>query len=76
MKMTPIISAAAALFVSTAALAGTDDFTKADANKDGKVMFQELTIIMPSISEDKFKAADVDGDGALSEKEFKKLVKM
>jgi len=76
MNKTPIIFAATALFVSTAALAGTDDFAKADVNKDGKVMFQELVVIMPSASEDKFKAADADGDGALSEIEFKKLVKM
>ncbi len=75
-KMTPIISAAAALFVSTAALASDAGFASADANKDGKVTLKELAEIMPGASKDSFKVADADGDGALSVKEFEVLIKM
>ncbi len=74
MKKTPILFVAA-LFVSTAAYAGSDNFDKADANGDGRVTFEELVAAMPGVTEDKFKAADTNGDGALSSEEYAAAMK-
>jgi len=69
MTKTPILFAAA-LFVSTAAFAGSDNFTKVDSDGDGRVTFEELVAAMPGVTADKFKAADTNGDDALSSEEY------
>ncbi len=39
---------------------------KADANKDGKVTFEELKAVRPELTQEKFKKMDHDGDGVLT----------
>jgi len=60
------------LFVSTAALAAAD-FATVDANADGMATWEEVAAAAPEISEDRFKAADADGNGSLSADEYAAL---
>jgi Ca2+-binding EF-hand superfamily protein len=39
---------------------------QADANGDGKVTYEELKAVRPQVTEERFKAADKNGDGVLS----------
>ena len=41
-----------------------------DANKDGKVTIEELTVIFINVTPEMFKQFDKSGDGVLDEKEF------
>lgn len=43
---------------------------RADADKDGKVTYDELKKIAPSLSEERFKVMDRNGDGSLSPEEM------
>jgi hypothetical protein len=70
MNMPSIAIASSALFLSAAAFAAEGDFTAADANADGVLTLEEAQIVMPNLTEDLFRAADVDGSGALSQSEF------
>lgn len=45
-------------------------FKDIDANKDGKVTIEELTVIFVNVTPEMFKQFDKDGDGVLDEKEF------
>jgi hypothetical protein len=57
-----------------AALAqGTDDFDKADANKDKWVSMEEAMAVYPTLTEDLFKQADANADGNLDSGEFTAL---
>jgi len=46
-------------------------FKDIDANKDGKVTIEELTVIFINVTPEMFKQFDKNGDGVLDEKEFK-----
>lgn len=39
---------------------------QADADKDGRITFEELKAVRPQVTEERFNAADKNGDGALS----------
>ena len=52
----------------------TTDFTKADANNDAMVSFDEARGPFPTLTEDLFKQADANGDGNLDEAEFTSLI--
>ena len=74
MNKIPYILAATALFVSSTAFAASADFAKVDANGDGRVTIEELSEAMPEVSEEKFKVADANKDGALSPEEFRAVI--
>jgi hypothetical protein len=67
---TPRIVALATLLLSTTAFAATGDFTKVDANADGKITLEEGMKLHTDWTADAFKALDKDGDGALSQAEY------
>jgi hypothetical protein len=46
-------------------------FEDVDANKDGKITIEELTVVFINISPEAFKQFDKNGDGALDKEEFK-----
>ena len=58
------------LTVSSAALAEGTSFQKADSNQDGFLSFDEITVVMPDMSEEVFKTADVNQDNLLDPVEF------
>ncbi len=43
-----------------------DAFRRADANRDGKVSYEELRARRPNVSQDAFNRMDTDGDGSLT----------
>ncbi|BAH74039.1 LysM peptidoglycan-binding domain-containing protein [Solidesulfovibrio magneticus] len=45
-------------------------FPKVDYNKDGRVIFEELIVIFPDLTVEEFLAADADGNGTLSDREY------
>lgn len=53
------------------AMANEMDFTKVDANGDGKITMEEATAAGWTWTDDQFKTADADGDGGLNAEEFK-----
>lgn len=59
-----------AFTVSSAALAQGMSFQTVDSNQDGFVSFDEITAAVPTVSEDLFKAADVNQDSLLDPEEF------
>jgi len=63
-----IALAAAAGFISTAALAA--DFSALDADGSGGLSFAEIQAAAPSVTAEEFAAADTDGTGELSRDEF------
>ena len=72
--------AAAALTVTSFGVAGamaqaggTDDFAKADANKDGAVDMTEAQGLYANLTQDLFTKADANADGKLDETEFASL---
>lgn len=48
-----------------------NSFEKADHNKDGKVIFEELIILYPDLTVEEFMAADSNRDGVLDPEEYK-----
>jgi hypothetical protein len=74
------IAAAAALAATTFGLSGAfaqtseDAFTKADANKDGAVSFEEALGAYPTLTQDLFNKADANADAKLDAAEFAALV--
>lgn len=52
---------------------GTDDFAKADANKDGSVDMTEAMGVYANLTQDLFTKADANADGKLDETEFASL---
>ena len=67
--------AATTFGVSGAFAQGTDDaFTKADANKDASVSFEEAMGVYPTLTQDLFNKADANADGKLDAAEFTALV--
>src|SRR5436190_16423737 len=71
MTHTPrIVAVAATLLLSSTAFATTSDFSKIDANADGKITLEEGMKLHPDWTAESFKALDKDGDGALSQAEY------
>ena len=71
---------AAALTATTLGVAGafaqaggTDDFAKADANKDGAVDMTEAMGVYPTLTQELFTKADANADGKLDAGEFASL---
>ncbi|WP_417667828.1 hypothetical protein [Roseibium sp.] len=62
-----------ALAVSGAAFAEGVSFEAADGDQDGYVSFEELSAVIPTVSEDVFKAADSDANNLLDQSEFAAL---
>ena len=75
MKKTTIIGAfMASLSVSGLALAATGDFSKIDANADGKLTLEEGMKMHPEWTAEAFKALDTNADGSLNELEYETAV--
>ena len=53
------------------ALAQAADWATTDINADGMVTMEEARVAGHAWSEDEFRAADSDGNGSLSEEEFR-----
>jgi pyruvate/2-oxoglutarate dehydrogenase complex dihydrolipoamide acyltransferase (E2) component len=51
-------------------------FKDIDANKDGKITIEELTVVFINVSPEMFKTMDKNADGALDEGEFQGASKM
>jgi hypothetical protein len=71
MTKSPRIAAlATTLLLSPAAFAATGDFSKIDANADGKITLEEGMKLHPDWTEAAFKALDTNADGSLNELEY------
>ena len=73
-KSPRIVALAATLLLSSAAFAATGDFSKIDANADGKVTLEEGMTLHPEWTESAFKALDTNADGSLNELEYESAV--
>jgi hypothetical protein len=69
-KSPRIVALAATLLLPSAAFAATGDFSKIDANADGKITLEEGMKLHPDWTDAKFKALDTNADGALNELEY------
>ena len=69
-KSPHILAFAATLLLSSAAIAATGDFTKIDANADGKITLEEGMKMHPDWTAEAFKSLDADADGSLNELEY------
>lgn len=65
-----ILAAAGFVFASSAAIAATGDFEKADANADGELTLEEGMTVHSDWTEDAFQALDTDANGTLSKQEY------
>ncbi|HTM78463.1 MAG TPA: hypothetical protein VL133_12640 [Devosia sp.] len=66
-----ILSSLVVLGLSTAAFAqAATDFATVDADASGGVTLAEAQVAWPDLTEDAFKAADVDANGELSADEY------
>lgn len=59
-----------ALTASSAAFAQGMAFEAVDSDQDGYVSFEEIAAVNPSMTEDIFKAADVNQDNLLDPEEY------
>lgn len=73
-KSPRIVALAATLLLSSAAYAATGDFSKIDANADGKITLEEGMKLHPDWTEAAFKALDTNADGSLNELEYETAV--
>ncbi len=73
-KSPRLVALAATLLLSTAAFAATGDFSKIDANADGKITLEEGMKLHPDWTESAFKALDTNADGSLNELEYETAV--
>jgi PRC-barrel domain len=64
------------LMSGSLAFAANADFTKMDANVDGKLSFDEIKMMHPDWTMEAFKLFDTDGDTALNEEEHAKVASM
>ena len=70
-----ILSSLVVLGLSTAAFAqAATDFATVDADANGSVSLAEAQVAWPDLTEDAYKAADVDASGELSTEEYDALV--
>ncbi len=75
-KSPRIVALAATLLLPSAAFAATGDFSKIDANADGKITLEEGMKLHPDWTAASFKALDTNADGALNELEYETAVTM
>ena len=73
-KSPRIVALGATLLVSSAAFAATGDFSKIDANADGKLTLEEGMKLHPEWTAEAFKALDTNADGSLNELEYETAV--
>jgi hypothetical protein len=73
-KSPRIVALAATLLLSTAAFAATGDFSKIDANADGKLTLEEGMKLHPEWTAEAFKSLDTNADGSLNELEYETAV--
>jgi hypothetical protein len=75
MSKTPFkVAFAATLLLSTATFAATGDFSKIDANADGKITLEEGMKLHPDWTAAAFQALDTNADGSLNELEYETAV--
>jgi len=63
------LSLAALGLMTGAALAQQTTFADVDADANGELSFEEITVAWPQLTQDEFTAADTDGSGGLSAEE-------
>lgn len=69
-----ILSSLVVLGLSTAAFAqAATDFVSVDTDTNGGISLAEAQVAWPDLTEDQFKAADVDASGELSDEEYTAL---
>lgn len=76
--MRPIIACLAlGLIAGVSACSGgdKDSFRNVDHDKNGQVSYEELLFVFPDISPEVFARLDTNGDGGLSEEEYKTFLK-
>lgn len=76
--MRPIIACAAlGLFAALCACSGgdKDSFRNVDHDKNGKISYEELLFVFPDVRPEIYAQMDTDGDGSLSETEYKTFLK-
>jgi hypothetical protein len=73
MKKFAIILAAASLSTAALAQGAIVDLATIDTDKSGDVSYVEAQAVWPDLTEEAFKAADVDGSGTLSLEEVSTL---
>jgi hypothetical protein len=73
-KSPRIVALGATLLLSSAAFAATGDFSKIDANADGKITLEEGMKLHPEWTAESFKALDTNADGTLNELEYETAV--
>lgn len=61
---------AGVLAASASAVAQGASFQAVDSNQDGFVSFEEITALMPDMSQEVFNAADLNQDSLLDPSEF------
>ncbi len=69
-------AAATTASVLTASAAGAVSFSRADANGDGVVTYQEAKRVFHGMSEVHYRKADTNGDGVVDQREFPLLNNM
>lgn len=70
-----VLSSLLALGLSSAVLAqGPADFAALDADLSGGLSYFEVQAAWPDLTIEAFNAADIDGDGVLSEAEYADLL--
>lgn len=73
-KSPRIMALATTLLLSTAAFAATGDFSKIDANADGKITLEEGMKLHPDWTDSAFKSLDTNADGSLNQLEYETAV--
>jgi hypothetical protein len=69
-----ILTFVATLMASSAAIAATGDFSKIDANSDGKITLDEGMKLHPDWTAEAFKSLDTNADGSLNQLEYETAV--
>ncbi|WP_052732122.1 hypothetical protein [Devosia geojensis] len=64
-----VLSLAAVGLLTGAAFAQATTFADLDADANGELSFEEITVAWPQLTQEEFDAADTDGSGGLSAEE-------
>ena len=73
-RSTRTVALVATLLLSSAAVAATGDFSKIDANADGKITLEEGMKLHPDWTAAAFKSLDTNADGSLNQLEYETAV--
>lgn len=71
---TRTVALVATLLLSSAAIAATGNFSKIDANGDGKITLEEGMKMHPDWTAEAFKSLDTNADGSLNQQEYETAV--